>query len=149
MTKKEVLKNLRNNYKETENTTNAKYIKRVIALIQKSERTDYVGVAISKSQKGNLNMGCLLERVVLDYLCLDKEDNEHEVKCFINNTTNKLVNENVKTCYILLMSENYNGLYQVQAEKIKDKTLRKKYLFNLIKQNEMKKVASLNKLATC
>lgn len=148
MKKNEVLKNLRKNMEESEsvNVTNAKYLKRVISIITKSKRMEYNGVSINMSQKGYLNLGCLLERIVFDYLKLEKEDNEHEIKCFVNNTTNILINNDTKVIYILLMSEWYNGLYKVDATLIRNIKLRKKYLFDLIDSKQMKKVASLTGL---
>lgn len=149
MTKKEVLKNLKKNLREEENITNAKYISKIIRLVSKSKRLEYRGASVSLSQKGNLNFGCLLERIVLDYFHLEREDNNHEIKCYVNNTTNILTNENVKICYVLLISEVHNGLYRVDADLIRNIKLRKKYLISLILNNKMVRVASLNKLATC
>lgn len=145
MTKNKVLEMLKAYQKEETNCTNAKNIKVVMGLVKASKREEYKGASINMNAKKHLNLGCLVERLVLDYFGLEAEDNDHEIKALINNTPNVLDNENVKVCYVALVSESVsNGLYRVEASEIRGKRLGKKEMIKLIKNKKAKKVCALS-----
>lgn len=143
-TKKEVIKDLERKIKEETNTTKKKQLRAFKKLVNSCNIECYE-VSITKNK--HYNIGNIGEKIVLDFLGLTKEDENHEVKTLCCNYPNLLVNPNIKTVYILIVNNNpyyKNGLYRCDAKDIYKKDISKKILRNL----ELEKIANLKELAT-
>ena len=120
MLKNEVIKSLESiimHHKEQEANTKATNVATLKRLVRKSNIEEYKNVFTNK--QGHANIGMIGEALALKYLGLEKEDNSHEIKTFINNPTNVLVNEDVTDVYIVVVSKYLNGMYKINADIIR------------------------------
>ncbi len=143
-TKKEVLKDLTSKIEQENNITKKKQLQAFKRLV-KSCNVEYYEVSTTKNK--HYNIGDIGEKIVLSFLGLTKEDQDHEVKTLCCNYPNLLTNPNIKTVYILIVNNNpyyKNGLYRCDAKSIYKKDLSKKVLRDL----KLEKIASLRELAT-
>lgn len=114
MNKQEVLNNLDNmiKYYNSKNETSRKErIKQVKRLVIKSNIQEYNNMILS--QNNNVNIGLIIETLVLNKLGLKSEDDNHEIKSLICNRWNVLTNKNVKCVYIYVLSAKMQGLYKL------------------------------------
>lgn len=142
--KKEVLKDLTSKIKEESNITKEKQLRAFKRLVNNCN-IEYFEVSITKNK--HYNIGDIGEKIVLDYLGLTREDEDHEVKTLCCNYPNLLTNSNIETVYILIVNNNpyyKNGLYRCDAKHIYKKDLSKKVLRSL----ELEKIANFKELAT-
>ena len=65
------------------------------------------------SQNNNINIGLIIETLVLNKLGLKSEDDNHEIKSLVCNRWNVLTNKNVKCVYIYVLSAKMQGLYKL------------------------------------
>lgn len=147
-TKKEVFNNIKNNIDNETNTTKKKQLKRLARLINKCNLNNYI---VRVSDKGNYNIGDIVECITLHFAELEKETLNFEIKSLVINYPNVLSNEEVKTVYIVVLTQDRkkdkldNGLYKIDASQVLNKTITKG-LFNSL--NGLKKVCNLTTLAT-
>ena len=114
MNKQEVINNLDNmiKYYNNKNETSRKErIKQVKRLVTKSNIQEYNSVILS--QNNNVNIGLIIETLVLNKLGLKSEDENHEIKSLVSNRWNVLTNKNVKCVYIYVLSAKMQGLYKL------------------------------------
>ena len=114
MNKQEVINNLDNmiKYYNNKNETSRKErIKQVKRLVTKSNIQEYNSVILS--QNNNVNIGLIIETLVLNKLGLKSEDENHEIKSLVCNRWNVLTNKNVKCVYIYVLSAKMQGLYKL------------------------------------
>ena len=114
MNKQEVINNLNNmiKYYDSKNETSRKErIKQVKRLVTKSSIQEYNSVILS--QNNNVNIGLIIETLVLNKLGLKSEDDNHEIKSLVCNRWNVLTNKNVKCVYIYVLSAKMQGLYKL------------------------------------
>lgn len=114
MNKQEVLNNLDNmiKYYNSKNETSRKErIKTIKRLITKSNIQEYNNIILS--QNNNINIGLIIETLVLNKLGLKSEDDDHEIKSLVCNRWNVLTNKNVKCVYIYVLSAKMQGLYKL------------------------------------
>lgn len=143
-TKKEVIKNLKNNIDNETNTTKKKQLQAFKRLVNNCNIECY---EVNTTKNKHYNIGNIGEKIVLDYLGLTREDDNHEVKTLCCNYPNLLTNPNIKTVYILIVNNNpyhKNGLYKCNAKDIYKKNLSKKVLRSL----KLEKIANLKELAS-
>lgn len=131
----------------TQNNTKAQILNNFIKLVKDCNILEYYNIKTNDNLKG-LNLGDIGENIVLRFFNLKRENEMHEVKTFIIDTPNILIDKSVKVVYILMVFNELNGLFQVNAKDIYNKRLSKKLLNELLKNNKMVKVASLKQLAT-
>lgn len=120
MLKNEVIESLESiikHHKEQEANTKATNVATLKRLVKKSTIEEYKNVFTNK--QGHANIGYIGEALALKYLGLEKEDNSHEIKTFINNPTNILINEDVTDVYIIVVSKYLNGMYKINADIIR------------------------------
>lgn len=96
-----------NNMQDTTRCNKCKILKR---LINKSNIQEY-NTSISKN---GVNVGLIVETLVLKYLGLKCEDKQHEIKSLVLNTANILTNKETETIYIFIISKYFNGLYKLE-----------------------------------
>lgn len=96
-----------NNMQDTTRCNKCKVLKR---LVNKSNIQEY-NTSVSKN---GVNVGLIIEALVLNYLGLKCEDKQHEVKSLILNTANILTNKETETIYIFIISKYFNGLYKLE-----------------------------------
>jgi hypothetical protein len=124
MDKKEVLKNIDLmilHYTNMQDITRVNKLKTFKRLINKSPINEY-NASISKN--GHINMGNIGEKIVLNYLGLEVEDYQHEVKTYILNQAHEIENKNIEVVYFLIMSKYKNGLYKMEnAQQIANKKI--------------------------
>ena len=114
MKKQEVINNLDNmiRYYNSKNETSRKErIKQVKRLVTKANIQEYNNVILS--QNNNVNIGLIIETLVLHKLGLKSEDDNHEIKSLVCNRWNVLTNKNVKCVYIYVLSAKMQGLYKL------------------------------------
>lgn len=114
MNKQEVINNLDNmiKYYSSKNETSRKErIKQIKRLVTKSNIQEYNNVILS--QNNNINIGLIIETLVLNKLGLKSEDDNHEIKSLVCNRWNVLTNKNVKCVYIYVLSAKMQGLYKL------------------------------------
>ena len=114
MNKKEVINNLDSmiKYYNSKNETSRKErIKQVKRLVTKSNIQEYNNIILS--QNNNVNIGLIIETLVLHKLGLKSEDDNHEIKSLVCNRWNVLTNKNVKCVYIYVLSAKMQGLYKL------------------------------------
>ena len=114
MNKKEVINNLDSmiKYYNSKNETSRKErIKQVKRLVTKSNIQEYNNMILS--QNNNVNIGLIIETLVLHKLGLKSEDDNHEIKSLVCNRWNVLTNKNVKCVYIYVLSAKMQGLYKL------------------------------------
>lgn len=147
--KQDILKGLKEKYLHitTQNTTKAQIIENLINFIKTCDIATYNNIKTNDSLKG-LNIGDIGENIVFRYFKIDKENEMHEIKTFIIDTPNILIDKKVKIVYIFMVFNDINGLYKVNASDIYNIRLSKKLVKNLIENQKMVKVASLKQLAT-
>lgn len=131
----------------TQNNTKAQILNNFIELIKTCNIKEYYNIKTNDNLNG-LNIGDVGENIVLHYFNLKRENALHEIKTFIIDTPNILIDKSAQVVYILMTFNALNGLYKVNANDIFNKRLSKKLLNDLIKNNKMVKVASLQQLAT-
>lgn len=147
-TKKEVINNIKNNITNETNTTKKKQLKRLAWLINKCNLNNYI---VRVSDKGNYNIGDIVECITLHFAELEKETLNFEIKSLVINYPNVLSNEEVKTVYIVVLTQDRkkdkldNGVYKIDANQVLNKTITKG-LFNSL--NGLEKVCNLTTLAT-
>lgn len=95
-----------NNMQDTTRCNKCKILKR---LVNKSNIQEY-NTSISKN---GVNVGLIVETLVLKYLGLKCEDKQHEIKSLVLNTANILTNKETETIYIFIISKYFNGLYKL------------------------------------
>ena len=96
-----------NNMQDTSRCNKCKTLKR---LINKSNIQEY-NTSVSKN---GVNVGLIIETLVLNYLGLKCEDKQHEIKSLVLNTANILTNKETETIYIFIISKYFNGLYKLE-----------------------------------
>jgi len=96
-----------NNMQDTTRCNKCKILKR---LINKSNIQEY-NTSVSKN---GVNVGLIVETLVLKYLGLKCEDKQHEIKSLVLNTANILTNKETETIYIFIISKYFNGLYKLE-----------------------------------
>ena len=114
MNKQEIINNLDNMikyYNSKNETTRKERIKQVKRLVTKSNIQEYNNMIIS--QNNNVNIGLIIETLVLNKLGLKSEDDNHEIKSLVCNRWNVLTNKNVKCVYIYVLSAKMQGLYKL------------------------------------
>ena len=114
MNKQEVINNLDNmiKYYNSQNESSRKgRIKQVKRVVTKSNIQEYNNMILS--QNNNINIGLIIETLVLNKLGLKSEDDNHEIKSLICNRWNVLTNKNVKCVYIYVLSAKMQGLYKL------------------------------------
>ena len=134
------LKNLAVWYAEKGEDTNASYVMKLARYVGALREMDFTKV--TKNNNGHMNLGDIVEKIVLEYLGLESEDNEHEVKAIVVNTPNILKNKSVNTAYIFYMKQKYEGLYRVNAQDILGVRLTKDNFLKLKRE----KVATLEEV---
>lgn len=97
-------------YSSMQDTTRCNKCKILKRLIKKSNIQEY-NTSISKN---GINVGLIVETLVLKYLGLKCEDKQHEIKSLVLNTANILTNKETETIYIFIISKYFNGLYQLK-----------------------------------
>jgi hypothetical protein len=129
-------------YKNSNDITRAERLKVVKRLVKRANIEDYKNITTSKN---GINVGYIMEDLVLNYLGLECEDNMHEIKSLIINTPNILKNDNVKVVYIVIISKYFNGLYRLDNA---SKILNIRFGINEFRElkNELVKVCELNDL---
>lgn len=95
-----------NNMQDTTRCNKCKILKR---LVNKSNIQEY-NTSISKN---GVNVGLIVETLVLKYLGIKCEDKQHEIKSLVLNTANILTNKETETIYIFIISKYFNGLYKL------------------------------------
>ena len=143
--KSEILKDLESKIKEENNITKKKQLRAFKRLVKSCSIECYEEISITKNK--HYNIGDIGEKIVLSYLGLTREDEDHEVKTLCCNYPNLLVNPDIKTVYILIVNNNpyyKNGLYRCDAKSIYKKDISKKVLRSL----ELEKIANFKELAT-
>jgi len=129
-------------YKNTNDITRAERLKVVKRLVKRAKIEDFKNITTSKN---GINVGYIMEDIVLNYLGLECEDDMHEIKSLVINKPNILKNKNVKVVYIVIISKYFNGLYRLDnASKILNARLGINE-FRALK-NELVKVCELNDL---
>ena len=114
MNKQEIINNLDNmiKYYNSKNEISRKErIKQVKRLVTKSNIQEYNNMILS--QNNNVNIGLIIETLVLHKLGLKSEDDNHEIKSLVCNRWNVLTNKNVKCVYIYVLSAKMQGLYKL------------------------------------
>ena len=114
MNKQEVINNLDNmiKYYNSQNESSRKgRIKQVKRVVTKSNIQEYNNMILS--QNNNINIGLIIETLVLNKLGLKSEDDNHEIKSLVCNRWNVLTNKNVKCVYIYVLSAKMQGLYKL------------------------------------
>lgn len=114
MNKQEIISNLNNliKYYDVKNeTTRKERIKTIKRLVVKSSIEEYNNMILS--QNNNVNVGLIIETLVLNKLGLKCEDETHEIKSLVCNRWNVLTNKNVKCVYIYVLSAKMQGLYRL------------------------------------
>lgn len=112
MTKQDTIKYINdmivyyNNMQDTTRCNKCKILKR---LVNKSNIQEY-NTSISKN---GVNVGLIVETLVLKYLGIKCEDKQHEIKSLVLNTANILTNKETETIYIFIISKYFNGLYKL------------------------------------
>lgn len=108
------------------NRKNATYVERLRTLLRviKKQAKENSVYYTTYNKSGHINIGYLVESIALKYLGLESEDEEHEVKSFVLNSWNTLVNEDVKWVYVVVVGNSKkieNGFYKVKANEIRGK----------------------------
>ena len=114
MNKQEVIDNLNNlikYYNGKNETTRKERIKTIKRLVTKSNIQEYNNVILS--QNNNINIGLIIETLVLNKLGLKSENDTHEIKSLVCNRWNILTNKNVKCVYIYVLGAKLQGLYKL------------------------------------
>lgn len=96
-------------YGGMQDTTRCNKCKILKRLVNKSNIQEY-NTSISKN---GVNVGLIVETLVLKYLGLKCEDKQHEIKSLVLNTANILTNKETETIYIFIISKYFNGLYKL------------------------------------
>lgn len=144
--KSQVISNLTAMIKEETNTTKKKQVNNFLKLVKKSNLNNYI---IRVSKNGYYNLGDIGECLTLQYLGLEREDNNHEIKTMVKNSPNILINDNVKVVYILLLSQDSkkdkikNGLYRLNAEEVLNIKINKGLLNTL----KLERLCSISRVA--
>lgn len=68
--------------------------------------------------KNGINIGNVIEVLVLKFYGLECETDNVEIKSLVNNRANELINVNVKNVVFAVFSSSLNGLYQYNATDI-------------------------------
>ena len=113
MNKQDTIKYINNMiayYNNMQDTTRCNKCKTLKRLVNKSNIQEY-NTSVSKN---GVNVGLIIEALVLNYLGLKCEDKQHEVKSLILNTANILTNKETETIYIFIISKYFNGLYKLE-----------------------------------
>ena len=97
-------------YNNMQDTTRCNKCKTLKRLVNKSNIQEY-NTSVSKN---GVNVGLIIEALVLNYLGLKCEDKQHEIKSLILNTANILTNKETETIYIFIISKYFNGLYKLE-----------------------------------
>lgn len=97
-------------YSGMQDTTRCNKCKILKRLVNKSNIQEY-NTSISKN---GVNVGLIVETLVLKYLGLKCEDKQHEIKSLVLNTANILTNKETETIYIFIISKYFNGLYKLE-----------------------------------
>lgn len=145
--KNQVINNLKTMIKEESNITKKKQVNNFLRVVKKSNLDNYI---VRVSSNGYYNIGDIGECLMLQYLGIDKEDNNHEIKTMVKNSPNILVNDNVKVVYLLILSQDSkkdkvkNGLYKVNAEEVLNIKITKSLLNTL----NLEKIANFKELAS-
>lgn len=117
-------------------------LKRIISKQMANEKTLYSVY----NKQGHINLGLLIEGLALDYLGLEREDENHEVKSFVLNSWNTLTNDSVEWVYVVVVGNSRkieNGFYKVSANDIKGKRGNLEVLRNA---ESLERVCSLSQL---
>lgn len=96
-------------YGGMQDTTRCNKCKILKRLVNKSNIQEY-NTSVSKN---GVNVGLIVETLVLKYLGLKCEDKQHEIKSLVLNTANILTNKETETIYIFIISKYFNGLYKL------------------------------------
>ena len=97
-------------YNNMQDTTRCNKCKTLKRLVKKSNIQEY-NTSVSKN---GVNVGLIVETLVLNYLGLKCEDKQHEIKSLVLNTANILTNKETETIYIFIISKYFNGLYKLE-----------------------------------
>lgn len=100
----------------------------VIELINKCNCNAFT---IQRDNKNHINIGYILESLLLNALNLHKEDYNHEIKSLVNNTPNILTNPNVKYVYVVIVKASRKGVYKYNAKDLLNKRLTLSVLNNI------------------
>ena len=113
MNKQQVIKHINDMiayYSNMQDTTRCNKCKTLKRLVNKSTIQEY-NTSVSKN---GVNVGLIIETLVLKYLGLEREDKQHEIKSLVLNTANILTNKETETIYIFIISKYFNGLYKLE-----------------------------------
>lgn len=113
MNKQQVIKHINDMiayYNNMQDTTRCNKCKTLKRLVNKSTIQEY-NTSVSKN---GVNVGLIIETLVLKYLGLEREDKQHEIKSLVLNTANILTNKETETIYIFIISKYFNGLYKLE-----------------------------------
>ena len=113
MNKQDTIKYINNMivyYNSMQDTTRCNKCKTLKRLVNKSTIEEY-NTSVSKN---GVNVGLIVETLVLNYLGLKCEDKQHEIKSLVLNTANILTNKETETIYIFIISKYFNGLYKLE-----------------------------------
>lgn len=134
MTKKQIIKlleNQANGYFATGTKQDRERAFKTLDVLDVVERCKCNDYAVQYDNYNHINIGVLLESIVLNELNLLKEDNFHEIKSLVNNTPNILKNPNVKVVYIVVIKSSLKGVFECEAWEVFNKRLTLKEVKNL------------------
>lgn len=126
MTKKETIKQLEkqaNYYLLSGTKQDKERAIRTFEVIELIERCKCNNYHIQRDNKNHINLGYILESLLLDEMQLLKEDEAHEIKSLVNNTPNILINKNVKVVYVIIVKASCKGVYKYKASDVYGKRL--------------------------
>jgi len=141
--KKQVIELLTLQAEEEKNKTKKKDLLLFIKFLKKSNLKQFT---TERTEKNNINIGFLCENLILNYLGLESENLENEIKSFVINGWNVLTNKNVSNVYIMICNTSNilkNGLYKIEGSKILNKRFTS---LKDIKALKMKYIASLTSI---
>jgi hypothetical protein len=96
---------------------------RTFEVIELIEKCNCNAFTIQHDNKQHINLGYILESLLLNALNLYKEDYNHEIKSLVNNTPNVLTNTNVNVVYVIIVKASRKGVYKYNAKDLLNKRL--------------------------
>lgn len=113
--KKQVVEMLTYMQANERNTTKRNNIIKLRDIVKRCNVETYKNITDTKN---GINIGNVVEVLVLKYYGLECETDNVEIKSLVNNRANELSNSNVKNVIFAVFSSSLNGLYQYRASDI-------------------------------
>lgn len=97
------------------NTTKKNNLIKLRDIVKRCNVDSYKNIT---NTKNGINIGNIVEVLVLKFYGLECENDNIEIKSLVNNRANELINANVKNVIFAVFSSSLNGLYQYNASDV-------------------------------